>query len=157
MNKFVTRPFTPTDIKHIIQLFYDTVHTVNAQHYTQEQLDAWAPKDIDRAQWLHDLSRNITFVVTQGDIIVGFAQMSNIGYLDKLFVHKDYQRKGIATLLLQILEQQTRKRGIKEITTEASITALPFFKKHGFTIIKKQDKVVRGVSLINYVMKKVLV
>ena len=34
------RKYTKTDCAELAELFYDTVHTVNAKDYTQEQLDA---------------------------------------------------------------------------------------------------------------------
>lgn len=39
------RKYEKSDIKEITELFYNTVHTVNAKDYSKEQLDAWAPKN----------------------------------------------------------------------------------------------------------------
>ena len=36
------RNYVKTDCAQLARLFYDTVHTVNAKDYTQEQLAAWA-------------------------------------------------------------------------------------------------------------------
>ncbi|GED58869.1 hypothetical protein BFO01nite_30010 [Brevibacillus formosus] len=36
------RRFHETDIDQIITLFYEAVHTINKQDYTQEQVNAWA-------------------------------------------------------------------------------------------------------------------
>ena len=38
------RPYRPDDCPALAALFYQTVHTVNAAHYTPAQLDAWAPR-----------------------------------------------------------------------------------------------------------------
>lgn len=35
----VIRKYQPSDCKEIIELFYNTVHTVNAKDYPKEQLD----------------------------------------------------------------------------------------------------------------------
>lgn len=35
------RKYRPSDCRELAELFYDTVHTVNAGDYTKEQLDAW--------------------------------------------------------------------------------------------------------------------
>jgi putative acetyltransferase len=32
----------------IWQLFNQTIHYANSQHYTQKQLDAWAPSQFDK-------------------------------------------------------------------------------------------------------------
>ena len=39
-----TRMYRPEDCKEIIELFYNTVHSVNAKDYNEAQLDAWASK-----------------------------------------------------------------------------------------------------------------
>ena len=41
------REYHSSDLREIVELFYDTVHTVNAKDYTPEQLNAWA--EIGRA------------------------------------------------------------------------------------------------------------
>ena len=45
------RRYRPEDCPLLGQLFYDTVHTVNAVDYTPEQLAAWAPELPDMEQW----------------------------------------------------------------------------------------------------------
>jgi len=86
--------------------------------------------------------------------IVGFADMDNTGYLDKLYVHKDFQRRGIATALVKELERSAQKEGIFNFVTYASITARPFFEKQGYTV-EAENKVIRkGITLVNYKMVK---
>lgn len=76
------------------------------------------------------------------------------GYLDKLYVHKDFQRRGIATALVKELERCARKVGLFNFKTHASITAKPFFEKQGYTV-EAENKVIRnGIALVNYKMVK---
>ena len=37
----ILREYQPSDLKEILELFYHTVHSVNAKDYTPQQLDAW--------------------------------------------------------------------------------------------------------------------
>lgn len=46
-----------------------------------------------------------------------------------MFVHKDFQGEGIATMLLNEIEQYAITNGIIRITSEVSLTARPFFEK----------------------------
>lgn len=46
------------------------------------------------------------------------------GYLDRLYVRKDYQRQGIASAICDELERFADR---KTVTTHAFITAKPFF------------------------------
>lgn len=73
------------------------------------------------------------------------------GYLDRLYVRKDYQRQGIASAICDELE---RFAAGKTITTHASITAKPFFLHRGYRVVRKQEVIRRGVALTNLVMEK---
>ena len=46
-EKMELRRYNSSDLKEITELFYDTVHTVNAADYTEEQLSAWASGEVD--------------------------------------------------------------------------------------------------------------
>ncbi|WP_144510179.1 GNAT family N-acetyltransferase [Bacillus sp. FJAT-22090] len=149
--------FKKTDIQEIIHLFYDTVHTVNTKDYSKDQLDAWAPlNDIQwkRKAWSKSLSENITYVAKINNTIVGFCDITIDGLLDRLYVHKDFQRKGIASDLLYKLESEARNLKLQEIQTYASITAKVFFENHDFTSISINYVERNGTILTNFLMKK---
>ena len=146
------RDYTKTDCAELAELFYDTVHTVNAKDYTQEQLDAWATGKVNLEAWNESFQAHHTVVAEMDGKIVGFGDIDETGYLDRLYVHKDYQRRGVATAICDALEQNTKAA---EFTTHASITARPFFEKRGYTVVKVQQVERRGILLTNFVMKKV--
>lgn len=148
------REIRPSDLDICIELFQETVQTINQRDYTQLQLDAWAPKEIDNRNRWETLLNNISYVAEIYDQIVGFADLTVNGYLDRLFVHKDYQGKGIATALMSKIEGQAKALKLKEMKTEATITAKPFFEKFGFKIVKQQLVEIRGVEFTNYLMIK---
>ncbi|MGN0571260.1 MAG: GNAT family N-acetyltransferase [Candidatus Fimenecus sp.] len=150
----VLRQYTPADCAEILQLFYDTVHTVNAKDYTKEQLDAWATKNPDAARWNASLSANYTLVVDESGKIVGFGDIDNSGSLDHLFVHKDFQCQGIATALCEALECAYGDT-LSVICTQASVTAKPFFEQRGYRVMNAQKVERHGVFLENFLMKKI--
>lgn len=115
------------------------------------QLDAWAPAELDPAAWDRSFSRHITLVALEEGEIVGFADADPSGVLDRLFVHKDHQRQGIASALCAALEKALPA---SVITTEASLTARPFFTAQGYRVVKTQQVERRGVLLENAVMRK---
>ncbi|MEZ0453242.1 GNAT family N-acetyltransferase [Sphingobacterium thalpophilum] len=145
------RRYQPSDLQQISQLFYDTVHTVNARDYSPEQLDAWATGQLDLAAWNSSFLAHYTLVALIDDQVAGFGDMTDAGYLDRLFVHKDYQGRGIATALCDALEHAV---DTASFTTHASITAKPFFEGRGYQVVKEQQVIRRGVRLTNYVMEK---
>ncbi len=147
----IIRQYTPKDCEDIVKLFYHTVHTINAKDYSQEQLNVWATDKIDLEVWNKSLSEHYTVVAVENNIIVGFGDIDKSGYLDRLFVHGDYQRRGIATAICNELERAVK---VDKIITHASITAKPFFEQRGFNVVKEQQVLRKGIALTNYVMAK---
>ena len=99
------RAYEPADCPALLRLFYDTVHAVCAADYTAEQLDAWATGREDAAAWDRSLRAHRTLVAVLSGEIAGFADLDTAaGYLDRLYVHRAYQRRGVATALCDALE-----------------------------------------------------
>ena len=135
------RGYQMSDCKEITELFYNTVHTINAKDYTKEQLDVWATGQADLEKWNQSLQEHYS---------IGFGDIDKDGYLDRLFVHSNYQGKGVATAICNQLEQAVDGK----ITTYASITAKPFFEKRGYKVVKERQVERQGIFLTNYVMIK---
>lgn len=144
------RRYQPSDCEDLARLFYDTVHRVNAKDYTEEQLNVWADGQVDLEKWNRSLQEHFSVVAVENDIIAGFGDIDQTGYLDRLFVHADYQGKGVATAICDRLEQAVRGN----IVTHASITARPFFEKRGYQVMKEQQVERQGILLTNFVMVK---
>lgn len=144
------REYRPEDCAELTRLFYDTVHTVNRKDYTPAQLDAWADGTPDLERWNRSLQEHFSLVALEGKQIIGFGDMDSTGYLDRLYVHKDYQNKGVATALCDRLEQAVDGT----IVTHASITARPFFEGRGYVMVKTQQVERKGILLRNFVMEK---
>ena len=145
------RRYKQTDCEGLASLFYHTVHSVNAKDYSQEQLNVWATGKIDLEEWNKSLMANYSVVAVENNIIVGFGDIDKSGYLDRLFVHKDYQRRGIATAICNELERVVK---VDKIITHSSITAKPFFEQRGFVEVKEQQVIRNNITLTNYVMEK---
>ena len=67
-----------------------------------------------------------------------------------MYVHAEYQNKGVATAICEQLENQVQGN----IIIHASITAKPFFEKRGYVVVKEQKVERQGIFLKNYVMEK---
>ena len=151
----VLRRYRTSDCERMAKLFYETVHSVNAADYTEEQLDAWATGNVDLAAWDKSFLEHFTIVAEEpgddGKKIVGFGDIDNTGYLDRLYVQKDYQRRGIASAICDELENAV---DAARITTHASITARPFFLKRGYCVVREHQVERGGILLTNYVMEK---
>lgn len=120
--KVQIREFEQHDAPALATLFYHTVHRVNAADYNEEQLNAWAPAEVLSEDWSTRFAGRLALVALYGGEIVGFADMDVAhAYLDRLYVHCDYQRCGIGTALCNALEAVC-PAGV-EIRVHASLTA----------------------------------
>jgi len=148
------REYTIDDTEEIIKLFYGTVHEVNIRDYSKEQVDAWAPANIDIEVWIRRLEDKFTYVAKESTKIIGFGQLEANGHIDCFYCHKDFQRQGIGTQILEQIESKAKALKIKKLFTEASITAKPFFESKNFIVVKKQEVERRGQKFTNFVMEK---
>lgn len=146
----IIREYRPLDCEILAELFYNTVHTVNVKDYTKEQLGVWATGTIDLEKWNQSFMEHYTLVAVDDEVIIGFGDIDKTGYLDRLFVHSDYQGKGVATAICEQLEQAVQG----SIVTHASITARPFFLNRGYKVVKEQQVERQGIFLTNFVMEK---
>lgn len=101
------RQYREADCKVLAELFFNTVHVINAKDYAPKQLNAWATGQIDLKQWNTSFLAHDTVVAEIGHKIVGFGDIDNAGYLDRLFVHADYQGVGIASAICDKFERQS--------------------------------------------------
>ncbi|QDW72974.1 GNAT family N-acetyltransferase [Lachnospiraceae bacterium KGMB03038] len=155
----ILRAYRPSDCEEAAKLFYETVHAVNARDYTKEQLNAWASENIDLRKWDQSFQDHYSLVAVETRMaeegkILGFGDMDETGYLDRLYVHKDHQRQGIAAMLCDRLEAYAWKKGAGSVITHASVTAKPFFEKRGYRVVREQQVSRQGILLTNYVMEK---
>jgi putative acetyltransferase len=150
------REATNDDLNDIISLFRETVTNVNSKHYSEQQIQVWSSSADDTKRW-QDRIDNIYFIVAEeNNNIAGFAYLKDGNYFDGLFIHKDYQRQGIASKLLRVIESKVMMNGFDEIKSDVSITALPFFENHYYDVVKKQQKVFKGMTFENYIVSKEL-
>ena len=148
------RSYQSSDCASLAELFYHTVHLVNAADYTSEQLDVWASGTVDLEAWDASFILHDTVIAQEQEKIIGFGDMADHGYLDRLYVHHQYQRRGVASAIVAYLEERAQQKGVMQFTTYASITALPFFEKKGYRIFRENQVERNGIMLKNYLMKK---
>ena len=142
-----------TDIEEIQSLYRNTVLVINRRDYSQAEVEDWASCGDDLSK-IEDMIKTHYFIVAvnRQSEIVGFSSITPQGYLHSMFVHKDFQGKGIATMLLEEIERYAITAGIVRITSEVSLTARPFFEKKGYVVEGEQKRKANQLSLTNFRM-----
>ena len=148
------RRYKKSDIPQIASLYYDTIHQVNSKDYSPSQIQAWAPRVYPTRFWATRFQRYTVYVVEEKQQIIGFAEFEKTGHIDCFYVHYVWQGKGVGSLLMNAIERQARQRRLSRLFADVSLTAMPFFKHHGFAIKRKQKKIYRGQRFSQYVMIK---
>lgn len=154
---YVIRHLDERDILQMRELFQSTVLNVNIRDYTEEEVQDWASCGNETEHWRNLVCEN-TFVgaFDENGLLVGFSSMNRAGHLHSMFVHKDFQGRGVATALLAEVEKLAVDYGVAEITSEVSLTAEPFFRKNGYETVKVQKQRANRLELVNSVMRKLL-
>ncbi len=142
------------DLDAILDLFESTIRQVNSVDYTDVEIEAWAAGRHNRASWEEKLENQTFYLCIHNDVLIGFSSITTNGYLDFMFVHERFLRQGVASQLLQHIEQKAREQRNETILAHVSKTALPFFSRKGFQIVGKMKSEIRGVVFVSSVMEK---
>ena len=144
------RAYRRDDKRALQQLFYESVHGIGHAYYTTAQLERWAPAVPDRERWIL-LDAQYCFVVEAHKQLVGFAALGN-SQLDWLYVHPNYQLKGVATALMRQMERSARKNGMPGIHTAVPLNARGFFERSGFRV--QTEEIILNGLFPHYNMEK---
>jgi putative acetyltransferase len=155
-SEIVIRPASLSDLAEIQQLFVDTISSICKNDYSPAQIKVWTASVNNIQRWMDKLTSQYFLIATLDNKIVGFSSLENSDYLDFLYVHKDFQRLGIACKLYNEIEKEAINRQATVLHSDVSITAKPFFEKQGFKSITPQTNLLQGVEIINFKMAKIL-
>ena len=118
-TNFTIRTARQSDSVELRDLYKNTVLIINRRDYSQEEVEDWAScgNDLSKIEKMIETHYFIVAVDQQLQI-VGFSSITSQGYLHSMFVHKDFQGKGIATILLKEIERYAIEQGMERITSE---------------------------------------
>ena len=151
----IIRKFKSSDSAQVAKLHRNTIRNINSRDYSAKQIKVWSTRTSAK-RFRQSMSKKRRFIGIDKDKILGFGDFSLNGVLTGLYVHKNFQSKGIGRLLLMKMEQQAKKDNIKEFNLSSTITAKNFYEKNKYKTIKKGYHEINGQKLIIYRMRKKL-
>lgn len=161
-HSFTVRPFVPEDAEAVGRIFRRAVHQTAAKDYAPRQLDAWAPENRNAAYWQAALlpgsaefARSYV-VADQAARIAAFGNFiadRSTALTDHLFVDPDCARMGVGSMLLRRMEEDSLRR---HFTATVSLTARPFFERHGWHVLDFLEISRNGATLPCLQMEKCL-
>ena len=147
----IVRAYRPEDRDAVINVIVRAIRESAIRDYSRAQINAWAA--VDRNAWSVADDRLLWVAVVDG-LVVGFTDLELSGHLDRMYVHPEHEGRGVASALLNRLEEAARYKGLARLFTEASITARPFFERRGFELLTAQVVEFRGEKFKNFQMEK---
>ena len=138
------------------KVFYSSVHALACKDYTPEQLAAWAPEAYEVGPWAERIRSTPPFIVDARGVVAGFAVLLEDGTIEQFFVAPTFAGQGVARMLMTHIHQQAVRRGLAKLQADVSLTAEPFFARHGFAVEARQQVERHGVVLRNTRMAKLL-
>lgn len=149
------RPYLAADTPLLVEIFRAAIAELGAQDYTEAQQAAWAAAADDEGAFAARLAGALTLVATMDGAPVGFAALSGT-VIDMLYVHPAVAGHGVGAMLCDALEKLAAARGVGQLTTDASDTAVGFFTRRGFVAERRNSVPRHGEWLANTTMTKQL-
>ena len=142
-----------SDLEEMQELFLGAIKNIPNSDYSEKQTEAWASTVKNKERWKSMLANQHVLIAEINLKIVGFGSLDR-DYIDFMYVHKDFLRKGIASKIFEGLQRKSIELGCNQLTSNVSKTARPFFETKGFRIIKENKNLINEVEIINYHMSQ---
>jgi len=147
------RRFRPGEEAALFEVYYSAIHQVASRDYSLEQVEAWAPRDLDPALWEHRIRGINPFVVELDGGVAAYADLQANGYIDHFFVSGAHPDRGLGTFLMMHILKEASLLGLSELTSDVSRTAQGFYERFGFRVVEQRAPVRRGIVIPNALMR----
>ena len=154
-DQIFIRDYKTEDTQALANIYYNTIHRINIQHYTQEQVDQWAPtSSLETEVWRKKFAITKPVIAVVDDEVVGFAELESNGHIDCFFCHHDWIGRGVGSALMKEILQRAQNSHLSLIFAEVSITARQFFEKNEFKIIAEHTTVRNSIERKSFKMER---
>lgn len=140
------REFEPADALPVSSLIRLTMRVSNGADYPlavlEPLMEYFSPSNVTRLS-----QERFCLVAIQDRAIVGTIALEEQTVVT-FFVHPDIQGGGIGSRLLEALESEALKRGIRNLQVESSVTGVAFYEKRGFRATGKRKDGTAGMQTI---------
>jgi GNAT superfamily N-acetyltransferase len=119
----------------------EAVHNIVLQALRETNARDYPPSVIDRLVTLPDkVASHLTiwcaFVALVDGQVVGTGSL-NGQTVSAVYVHPDYQGRGIGTKLMDAVENAATAQSQGALSVQSSVTAKPFYTRRGFRVVQE--------------------
>ena len=131
------RRFKEEEAKEVSDLIRNTIRISNTKDYPLELMELLIETEtpehvLERASWTHFYVAEDEGKIVGCGAIGPFWGKEDESGLFTIFVHPEYQRKGVGRAIIETLEKDEYFLRAKRIEIPASITGVPFYLKMGY-------------------------
>ena len=155
MDDITLRIATANDYDTLGQVMFDAIHN-GPTKYSSAQSKAWAPAPRSGADWANRLSQNDVIIAEHEGEALGFMSIEPGGYIDFVYIRPAAQGSGLFRRLFADVEHRAISAAETELSTHASLMALPAFTAMGFDVDFHETVEVDGQELARARMFKTL-
>jgi putative acetyltransferase len=145
------------DAQAIIDSHVRSIREICSKDYSPEQIEAWAGKNFKSNLWHQSIDRDLVWSVVVGSKVSGFGHLAvmseGVGEVMGLYFAPEARGLGAGKKLFQIIKEEAKQNGVKELHLHATITAKSFYEQCGFIQIEESSIGMRGVQIQCTLMK----
>ncbi|WP_405205419.1 GNAT family N-acetyltransferase [Aquimarina sp. LLG6339-5] len=141
---------TDSDLPLMQRLFYQTVTIYGSKIFTKEEVKIFSRLALDKNHWKTKFVDDYVYNAKLNGEVIGSFSLSKNGEIEYIFVHQNYQGRGIAKKLYQTLEEVAREANMVTLSTQINSNTKDFFRKNDFDIIQNIEKVAGGEDIVGY-------
>lgn len=162
LSKFSIRRASPEDVEAIRTAHRKSILELAAKDYPPEIVAQWgtntSPESIQKHKNAIADGEQIVWVAAMDGQVEGFSTLvPATEKLGAIYVTGKASGKGVGKALLEVLEAEARRLGLKKLSLDSSITARTFYEKHGYRNLGHGFHEMRsGAKMECYFMEKVL-
>ena len=150
------KQITKKDQLKLKEVYFDSVSSIDENIYTKDQKFAWASQAWENFEFDKSLLKGIGSKLICNNKIIGFATRYPENRLSLFYVRGNYKRKGFGTIILNSIEREALKSGIKKLNTEASLISYKLLLKRNWKIYRKEKVKIKDLMFERYRMFKIL-
>ncbi|MDA0290378.1 MAG: GNAT family N-acetyltransferase [Cyanobacteria bacterium] len=155
-NKWPIRPMLLLDQPIAREVYVDAVLNLPEKIYSKAQLDAWAAVALLPGVLDTTLQKGFGLVSCSKTAIEAFAVLYPADRVALLYCRARSHRQGRGKQLLQALEEEAIKQGVRQLRTEASYISQPLFESLGWVTEQKEHLLIAGIAFERFRMGKTL-
>jgi len=149
MNYQISRA-TDTDLPLMQRLFYQTVTTYGSKIFSKEEIKVFSRLALNKDHWKQKFVNDYVYNAKLNGEVIGSFSFNKSGFIEYIFVHQNYQGRGIAKKLYETLERVAKEDDVRILTTRINSITKGFFENYNFEIIKNIEQVVGGEEIVRY-------